>query len=77
MSDKLRGHELPSFAAHCNKEGVQPINLWAERQWVSATDFSIGTPAVCGHTEEHFEVSRKQGSGYGRRNKWGITPLSP
>ena len=69
MSDKLRGDEVRSFAAHCNKEGVQHINLWAERHWISATHFSIGTPAVCGHTEEHFEVSRKQASRYGRRNK--------
>ena len=51
--------EVRSFEAHCNKEGVQNMNLWAERHWGSATDFSIGTLAVCGHTEEHFEVSRK------------------
>ena len=34
------------------------------------TDFNIGTPAVCGDVEEHFEVSREQGNGYGRRKKW-------
>ena len=70
VSDKMRGDEVRCIAAHRRKEGVQNMNFWAERHLGSPTDFSIGTLSVCDHTEEHFKVYRKKGSGYGRRNKW-------
>jgi hypothetical protein len=81
VSDKMRGDEVRSFAANCQKQGVQNINFWTDRHWVSTTDFSIGTLAVYGHTEKHFEVSYLRSPGTRKRireeEQMGITPLSP
>ena len=47
MSDKLRGDEARCIAALCNREGAEKASTCGtERHWVSATDCSIGTPAV-------------------------------
>jgi hypothetical protein len=56
-------HELrayfgsPSIAGLCNREGVDNASttFCAERHWLSATDCSIGTPAVCGDAQEHLQ----------------------
>jgi len=68
VSDKLRGDEVRSIAAPCNKVGVENTSTCGQ----SVIGFLLlisasALRAVGGHAEEHFEVSRKPGNGYGRR----------
>jgi hypothetical protein len=53
VSDTLRGDEARSTAA-LHKWSRTSIIFWA---------YTVCTPAVRGHAEEHVEASRKQGSG--------------
>jgi len=67
VPDKLRGEEVLCLAGLCNMEAVD--ESITEGAIALLLLISASAPAVCGHAEEHFEVSCKQGSGYGRRKK--------
>ncbi len=78
MSDKLRGDEVRSIAliiaAPCNKEGVEKTSTCGQSVFGFLLLISASAlRTVGGHAEEHFEVSRKPGNGYGRRKERGIT----
>ena len=51
MSDTPRGDEARSTAALCSERSRTSIIFWA---------YTICTPAVRGHAEEHVEASRKK-----------------